>query len=157
MNRKPDVIALTDIYPKNSSEQIHNCELNIDGYQMFLPERCKENGRGVVIYLRNGIAGSLVDLDENFDESVWIQITLDKTYILFGCIYRSPSSESENNVNLCKLLEKSCEKDCTHYVVLGDFNYKEIDWNSNMVEGRNLKGGQAFLNCINDLFLYQHV
>ena len=72
---KPDVIALTEIYPKriNQDYAIQPTELQLQGYHMFLPAKLKVRQRGVVVYLKKGISGSLVDIDEGkFEETVWI-------------------------------------------------------------------------------------
>ena len=44
---KPDIIALTEIFPKNVQSSIDDSEFYISGYNMFLS---KDPKRGVVIY-----------------------------------------------------------------------------------------------------------
>ena len=70
-----------------------------------------------------------MDMDEgNFEETVWLQITSNGLNLLFGCIYRSPSSDFNNNAKLNGLLNKACSRNYSHLIVVGDFNYRGIDW-----------------------------
>ena len=58
--------------------------------RVFFRYKCEQNGNRVIIYRRNCIASTLVELEE-VDESVWIQIILKKSSILLGTVSRSPS------------------------------------------------------------------
>lgn len=157
---KPDVIALTEIFPKNVHKDfpIQPIELQLPGYQLFLPPCSKgDSCRGVVLYLRNGINGSLVEVDEgNFAESVWLRIREDNFDLLFGCVYRSPSSDTTNNAYLNSLIEKACALNAAQLVIVGDFNYKDIDWERNIRTG-GVNDSQLFLECLDDHFICQHV
>ena len=125
---------------------------------MFLPPKAKDNSRGVVIYLKEGISRNLVDMDEgNFEESVWLQITSNGLNLLFGCIYRSPSGDSNNNAKLNGLLSKAGSRNYSHLIVVGDFNYRGIDWRVDTTTGGTNSDEQSFLDAVNDLFLHQHV
>ena len=45
----------------------------------------------------------------------------------------------------------------THYLFFGDFNFKEIDWNSLESSAGNMHPSTKYLNCVLDNFLFQHV
>lgn len=45
----------------------------------------------------------------------------------------------------------------SNVMIMGDFNYKQIDWENETVEGREDSDEVKFLETMQDLFLYQHV
>jgi hypothetical protein len=50
-----------------------------------------------------------------------------------GWIYRSPSSLKDNNQKLNDLISKARDLKYSYYLIMGDFNYPEIDWLKNEV------------------------
>ena len=73
-------------------------------------------------------------------------------------IYRSPSSDGRQSTEeLCKLLESVHASKPTHLVIVGDFNYKEIDWNLGMSQASDGHYTHKFVSTIHDCFLTQHV
>ena len=92
----------------------------------------------------------------SFRDHVWIKIDLqghDK--LLVGCIYHSPSTAMENSISsLCSLLEEL--NDFTHLLICGDFNMKDINWSTMSVNPRNIHV-EAFIDAVQDLFLFQHI
>ena len=154
---KPDLVALTEIFPKNYQLDIQQHELELPGYQLFLSNEGQVPKRGAAIYVKDSIRCTKEDVDGGlFQESVWINLELDRTRLLLGCIYRSPSSSSENNSELCNLLKKACQRKHDHLLLVGDFNYRDINWDLNTISSAN-EDCRNFLNCVDDLFLYQHV
>ena len=94
-------------------------------------------------------------LNEEFKESVWLNLNLPTDEnVLIGCIYRSPSSTFSNNELLEDLLKRAENFNSDHILVVGDFNYKFINWSSLEVPGERLS--RKFLECIDDLFWVQH-
>ena len=80
--------------------------------------------------------------------------------LLFGCVYRSPtSSESseQNNDKLNSLLMSVANKKYTHKCIVGDFNFGHINWTS----WSTPRGGNAaeakFVEALRDSYLHQHV
>lgn len=94
-----------------------------------------------------------VDIDTEFKESVWVKLNLkgnDK--LLFGCVYKSPSSNEANLTALNGLISKVCDMNFSHIVTTGDFNYPDIDWELwNAKEESSL----SFIECVRDNFLHQ--
>jgi hypothetical protein len=108
------------------------------------------------------LGGILVeDLTQHvFEESVWVKIKINShDTLLIGCIYRSPSSKRENNMELCNLLNSALSINSSHLLIMGDFNFKDIDWDnyySNKTE-ENITCELQFVENLKDNFLYQHV
>ncbi len=62
-------------------------------------------------------------------ENIWHTLKLkDSDKLLLGCIYRSPSTNNENTNSLSNLLQEVDETKPSHVLIIGDFNYPEIDW-----------------------------
>ena len=157
LKENPDVIALTEIYPKKVQIAVQSSELELHGYQLFIPSEFDHSQRGVAIYVKNQLACCLVNMDvSKFKESVWVQLEIKHRILIIGCVYRSPSSSFENNQELCDLLTKVCARKFDHLLIVGDFNYKNIDWSTNRTNGAS-DDCSNFLDCVEDLYLFQHV
>ena len=98
--------------------------------------------------------------DLNIDEAVWCTVQLkNNDRMLIGVVYRSPNSNSEeNNPKIIDLIPKLSEYvGYSHCLLLGDFNFPNINW----VTLTSLDGEQSlsagFLNACEDAFLTQHV
>ena len=89
-------------------------------------------------------------------DQVWVSIRLQGSdTLLVGCIYRSPSQPLNTSVtSLCELFTSL--GNCTHLLVYGDFNFKEIVWSDLSGSSTNSQI-EPFLDTIDNLFLFQHV
>ena len=65
-------------------------------------------------------------------------------------LYRTETTEKENNANLCTLLREVSRPS----VFIGDFNYSDIDWER---LSASRKCSSDFLETTQDCFLTQHV
>lgn len=154
----PHIIGLCEIFPKNSDDKESVADLVLPNYDKFVPDI--QGGRGVIIFTHQSIRASKVCITPHseFSETVWCEIVLDRDdKLLIGLIYRSPSSTDSNNQDLCSLINSSVSLKYSHMLVMGDFNYRSIVWNSlDATVGENHPAAQ-FLQCTLDNFLYQHV
>ena len=72
----------------------------------------------------------------------------ENTKLIVGCIYRSPNSNEENDDRLYKLMNKANESGATHILIVGDFNYPELNWKDEPVVGANMPySSSRFLEC----------
>ena len=71
-------------------------------------------------------------------------------------MYRSPNGQRENITNLVNLLRKISSKRFSHLVIMGDFNFKEIDWNKLETTKSENHISSLFLKGIKDTFFFQH-
>lgn len=155
-----DVAVVTEVFPKNlKATNIDCCEYSMKGFTCFKSE-IEESSRGVVIYVRNTIPADYCSVlkQNKFKESVWCVLRLSNgKELLIGGVYKSPSSSSENVRQLNALLTQASALNYEHLVVLGDFNFPEIDWDSWTVNRNENHPSFSFIECLRDNFLTQHV
>ena len=99
---------------------------------------------------------SKLEIISSFQESLWINIDLiNKESLIIGCIYRSPSSDDVNNDYLFELMKHFTRNTSNQVLLLGDFNYPLIDWESS-VALTGIKGKEhKFIEVLRDCFLFQ--
>ena len=92
---------------------------------------CGSRGGSVLLAVKSNISCSRhPDLEEDICELLWAEIPLKNSGSYFlGVFYRPPSSD----MNYLEGLKRSLEKvtvvcDHTNIVLLGDFNFPDIDW-----------------------------
>ncbi|XP_052786222.1 uncharacterized protein LOC128221661 [Mya arenaria] len=157
---EPDIITLTEVKPKNCKVPLQETELRIEGYHPPVHNLDAE-GRGICIYVSSQFGLELLKIDDenslNFNESVWVKVIVDnRKTIVLGCVYRSPSSGNDNNRGLEKLLRHISDMNFHDLIIVGDFNYPDIDW-ENCVADRENSDSDLFAECVKDCFLIQHV
>eukprot|EP00112_Aurelia_sp_Birch-Aquarium-sp1_P011593 Seg2436.1 transcript_id=Seg2436.1/GoldUCD/mRNA.D3Y31 product="LINE-1 reverse transcriptase" protein_id=Seg2436.1/GoldUCD/D3Y31 len=81
----------------------------------------------------------------------------DNDRFLVGCAYRSPNNSEEENGHLIEELINACQKNYSHVLIAGDFNYPEIGWTSSSTAFDSNHKASKFLERIKDCYLYQHV
>ena len=150
------IIGITECKPKNSRYPIDRPLLAIDGYQMF--DNFDRDGRGVCLYIHKNLPVNKLDLPEDlvFSETVWAKITLaNRKTLVVGCVYRSPNSTAENDSELCKLFEHIATYNATHKLMLGDYNYPDINWDT--LACRTTGSTEQFVETVTDTYMYQNV
>ena len=155
---KPHIIVVTEVNNKHSKANPDPVIFNLDGYQMHTTN-VSSKGRGIIIYTHQSIPNTLnISAKTEFSEYKLISIKVDKNIdFLVAAIYRSDSGTKENNENLLKLLKEISGMRQSHKLIIGDFNYKEIDWESWSTSKSENSEEQAFINCIQDIYWFQHV
>ncbi|MES9881396.1 MAG: reverse transcriptase domain-containing protein [Sedimenticola sp.] len=152
----PDIIALTEVLPKRSLFTIELVNYEMEGYDIFGTGFM--HGRGTILYIKSSLNATQVNIDSQFEESVWCKIKLrNDDNLVIGCVYKSPSCTANNFNNLTKTLKKITELNSSHLLIMGDFNFKEINWENYMTTVGELHMATQFLECIKDCFLFQHV
>ena len=158
---EPDVIMITEVFPKVQPSFISDVQLQISGYNLFTNfefncDLSGAHGRGIVIYLSYELesAHQVHFTTSDFKEQIWITIPLKgHNTLLIGCIYWSPMDATlSSTTSLCKMLNFLCNY--TNLLICGDFNYPNIDWVSMSSGSQN---SQLFLQTIQDQYLYHHV
>jgi hypothetical protein len=149
---KPSIIAVTEAKAKNHNH-FNLSEYAIQGYDTY----CNSNSkRGVVIYVKETLNSQLCPImnQTDFEESVWIKFTSgDRQNILFGCIYKSPNGDNENEKKMFELLKRDVLNEFDCVCITGDFNFPNIDWSGKWSGERE----ESFIEVLRDAFLIQTV
>ena len=114
-------------------------------------------GRGVIMLTDKRLRAQEVSFGEEFDENLFVEITLnDNDKLLVGQIYRSDSGSSENNAQLLDKINLICNQNYSHLLTMGDFNLPKINWDIPHF-GNHSEYEQQFLKCIQENYLFQYV
>ena len=151
---KPSIIGIVEIKPKNLRYSVEECEIGIQGYHSF--HNLSSEGRGVCLWIEDSLRPAEVGLDSRFREGVLAECDLKEGKLLVGLVYRSPSSDPQNNDLLLELIKLVADSSASHKLIMGDFNYPKLDWVGNRGD---LGGPQArnFKIACDDAFLIQHI
>ena len=122
----------------------------------------KNEGRGSLLYIRKDMNFKQLNLfkeQEQFDESIYVEIKLSDTHrLLCACMYRRGESSDENNTNLINNLRQISNQNYSHLLIMGDFNLTEIDWENCSSTNKNPDNiNFQFEECTKDCYLYQHI
>lgn len=157
-SQPPDIIAVTEIKPKNSRYPLSEAEIQLNGYVTHHRNTSNKEGRGICVYVKDNIQITEVNLTNPFDEYIVLSIKLrDSDKLIFGTIYRSPNSEPDNNSKLLDLLEEIDALRASHILIVGDFNYPSINWRTGNATGPDGHPAQQLHDKVQDCFWVQKV
>lgn len=149
----PTVIAVNETYLKDNESGPH---CNLLDYNFISNCRTSHRGGGVGIYVKNflnyKIRDDLTVMDEKIFESIFIEIKIPGKSILYGTIYRSPSSDAatheifSNYLQQCLTILDKSNKLC---FIQGDLNYDLCN-----IEDNNTI---AFSDILFDFSFYPHI
>jgi Endonuclease-reverse transcriptase len=113
------------------------------------------SGEEVLLYVRDVLLREMKEISAEC-ESLWVNIKGVKLNdITIGICYRRPDAGQIENEELMQSIQRNIG---VQTIIMGDFNFKELDW-----EGKNDEGssdsilGEEFKVKMEDLFLTQHV
>ena len=160
--KNPLVIAVCEVKPKNTCERSIK-DYEIPNYTLHPVNLLNNVGRGIAVYTHQSLDKSTIQIKSNqeFEEVCLLEIRLrGGDTLLFACCYRSPTtsdSSNGNNDNLIRLMKCVSLKKYSHICMVGDFNYKSIDWSTWKSRlGENSQEAR-FIEGVRDAYLYQHV
>ena len=153
--RQPDIIAITEVKPKNSRYTLSQVDYKLDGYDAISCNLDCDVGRGLLIYAKTELNALSYDIDVDFSEHSFIQIrVLNNQMLTIGCVYRSPHSADSNNEKLNNMIHKLDNVRSPYKILIGDFNYGKINWESGTA---TTPSEAAFVNSLKDVYMTQHV
>ena len=132
---KPLIIAVCEIKPKNSKDRTMQ-DYNIPGYSIHPINLDTQIGRGMAVYIHSALEKSVIEIkpDVGFEEVCFLEVRLrGGDIMLFGSFYRSPTvteTSGDSNVNLNRYIKCITDKTYSHKCLVGDFNFKDINWAS---------------------------
>ena len=154
----PDIIGVTEVHPKNTPLRLCDTDVKLDNYTVFT--NLTDDGRGVALYVRNDIYARSIQSTSYYRDSVWIEISTPGVgNMRVGCVYRSNSNDELTNTRLLHHIEKMVKDTpaSTELIVMGDFNLRSINWDTQTCGDEGRRKAQNFLDMTLDLGLHQHV
>ena len=144
-------VATSELFPETCPYSVYRKDRNI-------------HGGGVMLLVHKDISHMPITELENDSESIWVKVFANKTSHFVASWYRPPGSTSEE----FKLFREQLDYIKTHHMgkklpsahVLGDFNFKDIDWPDRLSKsGSTLSQseGQILIDIMNDHGLEQMV
>jgi len=154
-NIQPRIIAITEVQPKNTSTAVLESEFHIENYQCYLSA---SGGRGVLLYIHNTLESMEVVIGcGTYVDAVWCTVTMNGTdKLLVGCVYRSPNISASDEEQLNDMMTQACCFKVSHKLIMGDFNHPDIDWSTGTCCRGPGHSAVAFIDIVNDAFLFQH-
>ena len=156
----PDVIGITE---SHFTASFPSSTYNLPGYDIHRADRITGTHGGAVIYTKTSLSAVLsgVHVDPSGEwESVWCSLTLAYGKTLdIGCYYRIPSKPIPehwpsllNSLTQCPATALNSSA-----LIMGDFNFPSIDWNTFSTSQSNFSASHAFLHFIQENALNQYV
>ena len=110
---------------------------------------------------KGGLPSDKKYIGEIHSPSMFFKLIISKEQTVnIGLIYRSPSSTDKQNEMLNKQIEQACaifKSKKEDLVILGDFNFPEIDWERETSSRSDNHISSKFLKTTNENYLFQIV
>ena len=153
----PDIICVCETWTRSD---IDNAYLNIDNFQIISRIDRKDTTRGIggglLIYAKTSLNVTELNAEylNEFNQCAAITLKTESELLNICLVYRphntyDSSSVDENNANLCRILKQLPKP----FVIVGDFNYSDINWKN----GTYTSKSKDFFQSFEDNFLTQHV
>ena len=156
---KPQIICLNEILPKTTRDRTDWLNFEIPNYTKHQPSTDKIN-RGTVTFVHKSIESS-PDVHLNSHpvvDAVWCQLKLKQETVIIGNIYRNPNGTPENSAEINNMINAACDRHrCKNILIVGDFNYREINWNNFTTPHFPSHHCSQFMETIKGNFLHQVV
>ena len=158
-----DVLCISEVNDKsinnkNCPDEVTLNNFVISGYDYIeSPE-----GRGVGLFIKNNlILERCTETEQLFKPSIFGKIKVSSTdYFHIGLVYRSPNSNECDNIKLLKQFDSFTSKIANRgeqFIIMGDFNFSEIDWSCEACSKNDEHNASKFLNIFQKNFLTQFV
>lgn len=151
----PSIIAITESWLNSSIPSSFFCSAS---YEVYRCDRLTGRGGGVLLFVRGDHISFPVslddcDLDSTKINAIACRVSLKDPNKSVGvlCMYRAPDCNVDDNQVTMKLIATFLSKNFDHNVIVGDFNFPEIDWPHSASSNQ----GYLFLSFCQENFLKQ--
>ena len=149
IEKEPDIVGITETWlSDNDSDHI----LDDTGYEVIRRDRVDRKGGGVLLMIKSGIP---YETDNTMDglvghhfESVWCSVKLENYQLKVGVCYRSGTTNDDD------LLKQAFTSARNKAIIMGDFNYPDIDW---VYETAKSSVSNKFIELLRENFMIQNV
>ena len=149
---KPDIIAITESW---THSEITDGILKIEGYDLIgrrdRTDTLKGRGGGILLYSSlSSVFVNSVHKSEQILHAIIPSKNKSSEDIQIHIFYRSPNATEEMTDEVIKYIDNIP----TNSVLVGDFNYPDIDWSTLSCVNA---ASEVFINSVSEKFLNQHV
>jgi len=133
-----DILFITETFLKPT---IPDCLFTVPGFRLFRKDRNSKGGGGLLAFVNMDLqVKRRTDLEDGEIEALWLDVCPFKSNrsILFGGVYRPPSTTRETDLALEQNIERANLK-CNETIVVGDFNINYLH-NATYAKHRLIKG-----------------
>ena len=149
--RDLDIVGVVETW---LHEGIGNGEINIQGYDVYRRDRDEikeQRAGGIMLYVKKSIKSKICNFYQQFKcEGLLCELGEGGNSLYVGVFYRPPSAAVEETQEINRLIQRVADK---NVLLIGDFNYPEIDWDQLTSD----KESESFLQLTLDCFLFQQV
>ena len=147
-----DIVALTETW---LDQNYLDCELQLEGYNIYRKDWGNRRGGGVLIAVRNHIICTHRSDLEVEAEMIALEIRPNPTTCVLFCVfYKPPGTDESFLIHFRDFLVQYSRTGLTNLIVTGDFNFPNIDWNLGCSIDSN-SATEDFCNILDDFFLIQ--
>ena len=116
-----DVLGITESNLKSNSS---DAQFELHGYGMERKDGTTKTTHGIVVYISNRLTYKRrYDLETDNIDGLWIEVILPKSKpILLGILYRSPSSDTEHQSDICLQISTAMNSNSETWI-MGDINH----------------------------------
>ena len=147
----PDMILLTETWTNDS---VNDNFLKLQGYEIIAKNDWVDTvggrGGGILVYARKEINCWREEGESGFNQSVSVNVKLDKTAeFALHVVYRSLNSSRQNDEDLCRWVESLKGEN----LIIDDLNFPGIQWEAGRTDARE----RLFHQACSNMFLEQLV
>ncbi|KAA0203751.1 hypothetical protein HAZT_HAZT007552 [Hyalella azteca] len=152
---RPSVVGIVEVKPENQRFNVQKCKIALPGFESYY--NLESKGRGICLHVKSELNPSCKDVKTDFEECMFVNCKLSNSETwTIGLVYLSPSGSEDNNQNMNQLLRTVTEAKPQHLLLLGDFNFPEIDREKELSRASTNHPASKFLTVIKDKYLIQH-
>ncbi|ESN90927.1 hypothetical protein HELRODRAFT_182519 [Helobdella robusta] len=152
----PDLIALSEVNPKNFNQCRVLSEFCLDDYSIISSGFAEQHRRGLMLFCKRSLLLTEINLNSSFKEYIIVKLCVSNRVLNILFVYRSPNSNVGNNDLLLKLINDVLALP-GETLLFGDFNFPDINWDTSSFEGNDERVENRFLDLLKDKFLIQHI
>lgn len=155
----PDLIAISEVKPKNWKYHAELVQYALDGYEMDFVNLNNDTGRGMIMYISTKLDFNILapHTFSTITEALLVEIKMLHGKFLFCSMYRSPNSTKDNNDGFNALLGQLANSGYKYIVATGDMNYPKIDWEFMTTKSKEEDKDYKFVEAVRDSFMTQIV
>ena len=137
----PHIAGVTETW---LNEHIYDSEITLPGFTVVRTDIRHGRGGGVALFLRSDLKFSVIPSPPD-TESVWCKVFFGSISIVFGVVYRSPSSNIDQLLALTTFMQERFLS-TSSLICLGDFNTPGILWPSLSLTGYDVEISKVLLD-----------